>query len=446
MSNKIFPALKKGYNLHKGPKYGYVYPFSLGSNDTGHVVNKDAARILDKCDGKTSLEDITRRLSIQNQEDYNTLLKTINTYLEKSKAFIEIFDKRMDLNSQSTGNWDFQTPTHASIELTYKCNFSCRHCYINSSPQNDDFWNKNKLFEILSDLKKIGILIVELTGGEPLVHPDFPQIIERCLQLFPVIGVDTNGYLLKKPLLKLMNKYNNRVFFQVDMHGDNPKYVDWFCNHEGAFENAKNAIKMLSKENFIVRAAMTLTPMNIDQIFSTISLVKNLGATNMILSTVVPTGRGVSSELIFSPTDMKEVMKQVEKAKKRFGDFLFEDPEYIPITEKMKKNNLNCGAASRSICFTPRGEIKMCPMSNPNDFSLGNVYNENLHTILSKNISSLLIELKDPRLEICGECDHLWYCQGCIARGMQKYHQNKECVWGRTPQLLSILEEVKKFG
>ena len=69
----------------------------------------------------------------------------------------------------------------------------------------------NKLLELLSDLKSLGVLIIELTGGEPLSHPDFNQIIERCLQLFPVVGVDTNGYLLKKSHLKIINRYNNRV-------------------------------------------------------------------------------------------------------------------------------------------------------------------------------------------------------------------------------------------
>src|SRR5690606_35407584 len=124
----------------------------------------------------------------------------------------------------------------------------------------------------------------------------------------------TNGYLLKKSHLKVINKYNNRVFFQVDMHGDNSKYMDWFCNKEGAFENAKKAIMMLNKEKIVVRAAMTITPMNMDQIFSTVSLVKKLGATNMILSTVVPTGRGDSSELIFSPDNLEHLIKEVEKA------------------------------------------------------------------------------------------------------------------------------------
>ena len=446
LENKIFPTIKKGYRLHKGPDYGYVYPFTLGNNDTGHVINADAAKILNKCDGKHSLEDIAKELGFQYKEDYYSILTIIKSYLKESKLFVELLDKKTDFNFQSTGNWDIQTPTHASIELTYNCNFSCKHCYINSNPNNNEFWETTELLKLLSDLKSLGILIVELTGGEPLAHPDFIQIIERCLQLFPVVGVDTNGYLLKQSHINLIKKYSNRVFFQVDMHGDDPKYVDWFCNHEGAFENAKKAIMMLSKEKIIVRAAMTLTPLNIHQIFPTISLVKNLGATNMILSTVVPTGRGDSSELIFSPNDIENLIKQVELAKQEFGDFLFENPEYIPIVGETNDNKLNCGAASRSLCFTPNGDIKMCPMSNPKDFSLGNVYKESIHTILQKNISALLIELEDPRPEICGDCEHLWYCQRCIARGLQKYYEiNNSCVWGKNPKLTSILKEFKEF-
>lgn len=445
LKNKIFPLLKEKYKLHKGPEYGYVYPFTLGSNDTGHVVNEDAARILDKCDGKTTLEEIARELALYFQEDYNSTFETIKLYLMESKSFVDMLDKPKNINFQTTGNWEISTPTHVSIELTNKCNFSCRHCYISSSPRKDDFWEKNKLFEVLNDLKRYGILIIELTGGEPLLHPDFLSIIENCLECLPFVGINTNGYLLNKSHIELFNKYNNRLFFQVDLHGANPEYVDWFCDHEGAFEHAKRAIAMLSKEKFIIRAAMTVTPLNVDQIFSTVDLAKKLGATSMILSTVVPVGRGQSSELIFSPEDTDALIEQLEITKKEFGDFLFEDPEFLPIGRE-EKNKFNCGAASKSMCFTPNGKLKMCPLSDPNEFCLGNVYYEDLGTILSRNFSSRLVELEDPRPEICGECEHLWFCQRCIARGLQKYQEVGEaCTWGENPKLVSILKEAKKI-
>ncbi len=77
---------------------------------------------------------------------------------------------------------------------------------------------------------------------------------------------------------------------------------------------------------------------------------------------------------------------------------------------------------------------------------MGNVYYEELGIILSRNFSSRLVELEDPRPEICGECEHLWFCQRCMARGLQKYQEIEEaCTWGENPKLVSILKEAKKI-
>lgn len=136
---------------------------------------------------------------------------------------------------------------------------------------------------------------------------------------------------------------------------------------------------------------------------------------------------------------------RVLKFERDFSDFVFKDPEFFPIGGE-EKSKFNCGAASKSMCFTPSRELKMCPLSDPTDLCLGNVYYEDLDTILSRNFSSRLVELEDPRPEICGECEHLWFCQRCIARGLRKYLEIGEiCKWGENPRLISILEEAKKF-
>ncbi|MCE7700172.1 MAG: radical SAM protein, partial [Methanobacterium paludis] len=184
--SKLFPTLKIGYALHKGPEYGFVYPFTIGKKNKGYLINEDAARIIDKCNGKKSLEDIANELAIPYQEDPKSTLKIIESYLKSSKSFIDISNEQKCINFQTTGNWEIPTPTHVSIELTNKCNFSCKHCYINSGPKNEQFWDIDKLFTILEDLKSLGVLIVELTGGEPFVHPKFMSIAEFCIKQFPL--------------------------------------------------------------------------------------------------------------------------------------------------------------------------------------------------------------------------------------------------------------------
>lgn len=441
--NKIFPALKNDYALHLGPKQSFIYPFTFGSNNTVYLINTDAAKILETCNGNISLDEIVKKF-VNNPNDYNFLFKTFKLYLENS-SFVELFDQPTSINFRVTGNWNFPTPTHVSIELTYHCNFSCKHCYSESSPNREQLWDKKKLFDVIKELARSGIQIIELTGGEPLTHPDFLSILKLCSQFFPLIGVNTNGYLLNKDHIKPFLKLKNRLFFQISLEGDNLRYVDNFCDKQGAFENSKMAIQILSKEGFITRAAMTVTPQNLNQIRNTAKLAKTLGATKFIIATVVPMGRGQSNDLIFSSRKLPELLNEADALKKEFGDFVFDAPEAL--TKQIHEDeHLNCGAGSRSICLTPNGNVKMCPMSNPNDLYLGNVYNEDLNTIFSRRLPLIMPEVEDPRPEICGLCENIDYCGHCLARGIQKYHEiGNSCPWGKTKKVSSMLKEAQNI-
>jgi radical SAM protein with 4Fe4S-binding SPASM domain len=442
--DKIFPILKDNYALHLGPKQSFIYQFIFGSNNMVYLVNTDAAKILEMCDGNTSLDKIVQNFA-KSQDSYESMFETFKSYLENS-IFVELHNQHASNNFRVTGNWNFPTPTHVSIELTYQCNFSCKHCYCESSPSETQLWNKEKLFEVIKDLASSGIQIIELTGGEPLIHPDFMPILELCSQSFPLIGINTNGYLLNEDHIKPFLKLKNRLFFQVGLEGDNPEYVDDFCDQEGAFENSKKAIQILSKEGFITRAAMTVTPKNLDQMRSTARLAKKLGATNFIISTVVPMGRGRSHDLIFSSGGLPELFEEAEALKEELGDFVFDAPEALTKDIYDEDEHLNCGAGSRSICITPNGDVKMCPMSNPNDLYFGNVYIENLNTIFSRSLPLVISEVKDPRPKICGSCEHIDYCGYCLARGIQRYNETgKSCPWGKTKEVASMLKEAQKI-
>jgi radical SAM protein with 4Fe4S-binding SPASM domain len=64
--------------------------------------------------------------------------------------------------------------------------------------------------------------------------------------------------------------------------------------------------------------------------------------------------------------------------------------------------------------------------------------------LFSKDLFKQLVELEDPRPELCENCKHLWFCQGCLARGLQKYREiGDKCLWGNSSEVKSILEEIK---
>lgn len=90
-------------------------------------------------------------------------------------------------------------PAHVSLELTYRCNERCGHCYLATyddrasgrAPLSTERW-----LSILDELAEAGTLFLILTGGEALLHPDFWAIAERASRLGFATGLITNGQLV----------------------------------------------------------------------------------------------------------------------------------------------------------------------------------------------------------------------------------------------------------
>ena len=83
--------------------------------------------------------------------------------------------------------------SEASLELTYKCNLDCFYCYNDREKSG-----KPLLLEhyrvLLEDLARMQTMFLMLTGGEPMVHPNFFEIGRIARDLGFVIRVRTNGH------------------------------------------------------------------------------------------------------------------------------------------------------------------------------------------------------------------------------------------------------------
>ncbi|MGB9679651.1 MAG: radical SAM protein [Thermoanaerobacteraceae bacterium] len=104
---------------------------------------------------------------------------------------------------------------------------------------------------------------VELTGGEPTIHPDFELIVKTAVEHFSIVGVLTNGTYLPDELLEKICNYNNQIFWNISLDSHQPEYHDKFRGRRNAWLTTIENIKKLVKYNFLVRVAMTITPENI---------------------------------------------------------------------------------------------------------------------------------------------------------------------------------------
>jgi MoaA/NifB/PqqE/SkfB family radical SAM enzyme len=97
------------------------------------------------------------------------------------------------------------SPFLVQLVIIRRCNLSCSYC--SEYDKVSDPIPSEILHERLSKLKALGTFGISLTGGEPTLHPDLPDLIRTCRQLgFFRTGMISNGFLLRPELIQALNE------------------------------------------------------------------------------------------------------------------------------------------------------------------------------------------------------------------------------------------------
>ena len=101
--------------------------------------------------------------------------------------------------------------------VTYRCNSKCEFCKIwrDTNLQSLSDAKVSDVKKNLDDLKKMGVKIIDFTGGEPLLNRDLPQILSYAKELGFFIKLSTNG-LLYPERAKELKDLPNRIYFSLD--------------------------------------------------------------------------------------------------------------------------------------------------------------------------------------------------------------------------------------
>lgn len=93
------------------------------------------------------------------------------------------------------------TPPLVWIELTRRCNLTCKHCYISGGDARANEMEAGQFFSLLDELAEMNVWAVAFTGGEPTLHPFFVELVRHARQRGLLVGIATNGLTLSRELL-----------------------------------------------------------------------------------------------------------------------------------------------------------------------------------------------------------------------------------------------------
>ena len=189
------------------------------------------------------------------------------------------------------------------IEVTRRCNLGCVHCYASCSSQEprDMIMGFDDWRGILAQAFELGCLQVQFTGGEPTMAPYLEALLAeaRARLGYQLVEVFTNGTLVTDRLISIFQHLNISLAFsiysfQADIH-------DAVTRRRGSLSQTLDTIRRAIKHGIPLRAAIISMEYNFNDIEQTVSFIRDMGVTSLMVDQVRPVGRGVSLSREKSP-------------------------------------------------------------------------------------------------------------------------------------------------
>jgi MoaA/NifB/PqqE/SkfB family radical SAM enzyme len=213
-------------------------------------------------------------------------------------------------------------PLRVMFELTYACNFHCRHCYVPAQRKKTRTLSTGAVLNIIRQLKKAGCFYLGFTGGEIFLRPDIEKILEfSCRQGFQVI-LYTNGSLITRAMAKKLADLGvNKV--DITLPGLSQKVFETVTGVKGSHKKVFAAIDLLRKYKV------------------------NMGFKTCRLKDNVREIKGIQEFAAFLNTPHRLSTKLL-----------------APWKDKNMAGSFACGAGRTQCAITPDGGLKLCVMVN----------------------------------------------------------------------------------
>ena len=391
-------------------------------------VSKEEFELLLLCDGKHDIEP--------------------NPYLANllSKGYIEQCEKNEEPSKWSLlKEYDNYYFPRMNLMVTGKCNLNCLHCFNakDNAPLNTEL-SYEQIINILDQARDIGVHAFTLTGGEPLVHPRFLDIVraiyERDMYIFEL---NTNGLLLNQKMLDVFKELNCHPLIKISFDGVG--YHNIIRQHPKAEDLTIKAIKLCIQNGFRVKAQVQVNRKNVDVMMATAHLLDELGVSEMriIRTTEAPRWEKNSPESSLTIEEYYERMLEFAKEyihsnMKMVVDvwqFLRLYPSnhtysLVPIACSKDEFNIRipmCKGNRGMIAVSSSGEVVPClQMSGyfiEHKISLGNLFKTPLKELVKDsdylNLAMAPLFKQIIENDKCGNCKYYKACTGgCPALGL----------------------------
>lgn len=170
-----------------------------------------------------------------------------------------------------------RVPVSGTFELTSRCNLNCRMCYIRMSEEEQKQHGRELTTEewlaVGRQSVDAGMIYLLLTGGEPLIRPDFIKIYTEMVKMGVLVSVNTNASRITPEIIDCFRHYPPESV-NVTLYGSSAETYRDLCGSSAGCQKAFRGVCMLQDAGIRVNLNTTFTRLNIHNMDDLISFAK----------------------------------------------------------------------------------------------------------------------------------------------------------------------------
>jgi radical SAM protein with 4Fe4S-binding SPASM domain len=308
---------------------------------------------------------------------------------------------------------DHKVPLQGHIDVTYRCNLRCIHCYVGDERQCAGHIAKElstgEAREILNDAAHMGCLFLLISGGEPLCRPDFEEIYRSAKELGMVVTVYTNATLIEDRHVKLFRELPPRLV-EISIYGATEETYEGVTGVPGSFDACMAGVERLHAGGVRVGLKTVMLQQNVGELTGIEGLAKRYDLPFRMDPIIVPELNGNKAPLLqrIEP----ETAAATEFSDERRAQLYLEHFRNS-ITVRGRKTLYQCNAGLVAFHVDPTGIVRPCFMERKIAYSAIEIGFKEAWRAVREVFSQMAVDFSSPGIcEGCSERPLCGYCPG----------------------------------
>lgn len=294
-------------------------------------------------------------------------------------------------------------PLAVHLDLTYRCNEDCVHCYLEHTGGE---FTTLEVRGVLEQLASAGCLFVAVSGGEPFLRRDLFTVLESASALKFGIRLKTNATLIGPAEASRIRQFRpERV--DVSLYSLRAAVHDAITRAPGSLERTLRGIRHLREEGVRVALTHVITALNASEYQEVMAFATDIGAKFQFDAMITPKVSGDRSTVRLNVP--REALHS-----------LLRDHRLLPMWEEFCKppeapdgdflDGAGCGALQSACYISPVGDVYPCVQW---PVLLGNIRRTSFEEIWRGPQAESLRAVRNRDLPQCSRCSHFSVCQRC---------------------------------